>query len=151
MMMKLCMQITEIFLFLFARANSGLDRVWFLGRVFAPCSLNIALCTFCELKQFNNLKLYVHYISHIFGAKIQIIRKALQIKMSKTSRMSEASKMTLFALDQPDYEATYILKYFWRENSNNFGLPGNWDTFVLDQPDYEANYILKYFWREKFK
>ena len=117
MMMKLCMQITENFLFLFARANSGLDRVWFLGRVFAPCSLNIALCTFCELKQFNNLKLYVHYISHIFGAKIQIIRKALQIKMSKTSRMSEASKMTLFALDHPDYEANYNLKYFWRENS----------------------------------
>ena len=26
--------------------------------------------------------------------------------------------MTLFALDQPDYETTYILKYFWREKSN---------------------------------
>ena len=28
------------------------------------------------------------------------------------------SKITLFALDHPDYETTYILKYFWREKSN---------------------------------
>ena len=49
-------------------------------------------------------------IWNIFGAKFQINLKTLQ-----------------------------ILSLFWSENSNNFGVPKNWNTFT---------YILKYFWRE---
>ena len=95
---------------------------------------------FCWIKPLGTMKQLI--FRYIFGAKIQ-----LQMKMRETSkferseqndtfcfestrlwsnlyfeiffaRKSKSFGGILFALDQPDYEAICILKYFWRENSN---------------------------------